>query len=230
MVEEASTAPDLGADPKDPMTYIHDTPAEREAASALLADLIDEAREIAAVRRQLGQGGTDPGGLGWLPPRYVSGVHLYEEDGAWRADLTIDGLPGRPDCIGSRLPLPDRDAAGTFALSLLCDAVLAHAKAPRMPSALLSWPTRPSAFVYDGLVVELPSEAVEALLACGAEDISKAYAERRLAEVRQDLLGGVRLSTERLTTLEPGERRAFLTVCALGALKGLTGWRHVSER
>ncbi len=230
MVDEALTSAAFGGGPSgDCMSHIHDAPANAAEAARLLGELWDEAREIAAVRRQAGDAGENPGGLGWLPPANVAGVHLYVESGGWRADLTVDGLRGRPTCIGSRRPLPTRDAARTFALSLLCDVVLGHAETPRMPSALSAWPARPTAFVYDGLVIPLPAGAVAALLACGAERISEAYVRRRLGEVRKDLLAGAALSTERLASLAPNESRAFHTVCALGALRGLPGWHDVPE-
>jgi hypothetical protein len=93
-----------------------------------------------------------------------------------------------------------------------------------MPLAI--WPLAPvdTAFAYDGQVIPLPRETMDALHACGGRRIGEAYALRRLAEIRRHLLGGAALTPERLGTLDPTEARALHTVCGIAALGGIPGW------
>ena len=230
---------DSGFDPTDDlcqkavMTYVHDAAENMGPARLLLDRLWDEAREIAVLKRQLGRGASFPGGVSWLRPENVSGAHLYEEDGGWRCDLTLEGIPeGRPDCVGAPDPLPDRHAASTFALAILCDVVIAHPEPgtePRLPRAT-QFPPPPSAppetptFVYDGVDHPLPGRVARELREAGIDRISEGYVRRRLDEVRRDLAGGGPMTLDVVSRLGNDARRAFLTVCTMASLKGIARW------
>ncbi len=206
---------------------------DQRDSAALLAALMEEARELSVLKRGLGR---PPGGPAWLRPWHARGVTVARDGEAWRCTVDLSGTPeGAPAGLASP-PLPDREAAEAFALDLLVDALLAHpgpppsepppAPAPEAPAA----ETRPAAvpagtgFEYDGVVHAIPARAARELGAAGIGMVSEGYVRRRLDEVRRDLAGGGRMTVETLAALPPDARRVFINVCTMATLKGIARW------
>lgn len=221
---------------------------DREDSAALLASLMDEARELSVLKRNLGRTADGPA---WLRPWHARGVRIAEEGGGWRCAVDLADVPeGAPRAVVSP-PLPDRRSAEDFAIDLLVDALLAHpgpapsrpasATVPGTPREVPAAAPVPSAdpapappspgagFEYDGVVHPIPVRAARELMAAGVGMVSEDYVRRRLDEVRRDLAGGGRMTHEALSVLSPDNRRVFLNVCTMATLKGIARWPETGQ-
>ena len=191
----------------------------------ILADVLDEARELSALRLALRPDDAGPPGLDWLVPANVAAIRIEPEGSSWRCDLDLDGVATwHPDCIGAPTPFPTYAGALGYARSLVTDIVLAAAVRARMPPA--PWPLvqDPESFSFDGLAVQLEPGTVFSLRRCEANLIRRAYVERRLSETRAAVFGGRPASREAYLALPPLPRRAFEHLCGIAALNGINRW------
>lgn len=198
---------------------------------AALAGILDEARELAALRLVLRPGDAGPPGLDWLSPENLAGLRIERDGDGWTCDLDLSGLSWwHPDCIGAPEPLPTMAEALSHARSLVADVVLASALRARLPKA--TWPIRrdPDSFDFAGLAVPLPAGTVAALRRCGAESMDDAYVARRLSETHATAFGGMPPSAAALRSLPDLTRRAMEGACAMAALKGMAGWSGLHAR
>jgi hypothetical protein len=197
----------------------------RNDSGEALAAILDETRELAALRLALRPEDPGPPGLDWLAPTNLAAIRIEPDGDGWRCDVDLTGLGSwQPDCIGAPDPFPDRDGALAYARSLVGDVVLASALRVRLPPA--TWPLvkDPESFSFDGLAVPLHPGTVLALRRCGAPLIRRAYVERRLSETRTAVFGDGPATRESFLSLPALSRRAFEHVCAIAALNGIQRW------
>jgi hypothetical protein len=163
----------------------------------------------------------------YLHVNRLTGVHVYQgERGGWYFDLSFKDLPaGVPNIIGQPVafPLETREQAIDGAVSMIAVLINRKDEAPAPEEGAMAL------FPFDDVVLQLPSEMIEAIKNAPIPPPEPGYARTRLDEIRDEVWGGGPLTAEIMDRLDREQRARVLAVVAMAICEGIVRWPQFEE-
>lgn len=199
------------------MAYLHGSRPNRRRAASLLEQLkgkLVDASETVETPMTMQAATSSPH---WRLSN-VAGVHVYEADGGWSADLAFENLPaGVPSVIGNAVP------CGSHRAALECAVRLLSLCAEREKSFLANFDTSMRWFVFDEVEVPVDPEYLSGVATRLAQDgFTAEQACERLAYLRHVISGDGPVTGERVDAASPRIRERLAVACEVAMALGRT--------
>lgn len=196
------------------MTYDHSRPENRLSASALLQELKGKLTDIGTSTLDV-KTMTAASALEWWRLSKVEGVHVYQNDDGWHADIVFKDLPpGVPTIIGNPGSYQTRSAALKGAIRQI--SILAvNDKLPQpRPREGFRW------FKFDNIEVPVNAELIESSPErLGAEGYTDFKAKGRLAWFRHQFAGDKPMTAKIFQSLDQDDQNSIRIACAIALMR-----------
>ncbi|GAN50232.1 hypothetical protein ABID82_000634 [Methylobacterium sp. PvP062] len=204
------------------MAYVHGSRPNRRLAASLLEHLkgrLVDASEAVETTMTMQAATASPH---WRLSN-VAGVHVYEADGGWNADLVFENLPlGVPVVTGNAVPCATRRAALESAIRQLSVC------AEREKHYLASFDTAMRWFVFDEVEVPVDPDYLPGVAARLADDgFTVEQACRQLARLRRIISGDGPVTADKVAAASAKDRESLAVACEVAMALGRTQFSFV---
>ncbi|WP_089175559.1 hypothetical protein [Bosea sp. AS-1] len=192
------------------MSYDHSKHENRLRASALLQELKGKLTDIGTSTLDV-KTMTAASSLEWWRLSKVEGVHVYQADDGWHADVVFSNLPpGVPTIIGSPGSYQTRSAALNGAIRQLSILAVNDKLPPPRTREGFRW------FKFDNVEVPVNAELIETFPErLAAEGYTDFKAKGRLAWLRNQFADDNPMTAKIFQSLDQDDQNSIRIACAI---------------